>query len=171
MGLSASASRGPSGTARTSASVGKLACMLGLVALAACTAPEPEPSAPSLPPAPPAFRAGDIDGDGVIGRQEWQEAGEILFREIDTDGSADIDPVELEVAEALLRDSPRRPVPPEAIDRLRQRADINADGRIDRAEWHAFRQEAFDHADLDGNGLLARRGAVDESAELSLLGS
>jgi Ca2+-binding EF-hand superfamily protein len=94
----------------------------------------------------------DRNGDGRIARREWFYDREGFIR-ADRNGDGALTRAEFLGADV---DSDRE-------DRF-EYLDVNRDGRIQRAEWHASR-DAFDWLDRNNDGVLSRTEVAGDDAE------
>ena len=107
--------------------------------------------APQGPPGgrrPPAFADVDKNGDGRIGREEWQGPSEVFDR-LDTnkDGS---------ISQDEFKAGPRRgPGGPPPADHLLTLLDSNADGKVSQAEFGQITQ-LFEKLDQNTDGSLTQ---------------
>lgn len=85
--------------------------------------------------------ATDLNGDGAIDRDEFNERLKHLFNTRDSDGDESITAAEL----------------PDAKAAAYQEADRNADGRLSREEYYRLRGFDFEVLDLDDDEILYSR--------------
>jgi Ca2+-binding EF-hand superfamily protein len=122
-----------------------LACTAALLTAACHAPPPPAPVAPTSEPSPEAGYAVpdlDRDGDGEVSLPELREAAARKFNDLDRDRSGTID---------LKHECKPR------FASFCKKADLNGDGRIDRAEFLRQAEADFRQADRDGNGRLTRQ--------------
>ena len=116
------------------------------------------------------FKALDADGDGKVGAEEYVARRKATFTRIDADKSGTVDKAEFDAAFDTIRErmleqygahrgkrsnrwNDRRG------RRLEQRLDLNADGKVTRAEFDAVGSLMFLRLDRDGDGAVTRREA------------
>jgi hypothetical protein len=96
------------------------------------------------------FDSADTNGDGVITREEFHAARDQLFGRLDRNGDGYIDRNDL---------SGRRAGRQKAQERLADlvaQLDVDADGRVSKAEFVNGPTPLFDRADTDRNGELSQ---------------
>jgi len=85
--------------------------------------------------------ATDLNGDGAVDRDEFNERLKYLFTRRDSDGDESITPAEL----------------PDVKPAAYQEADRNADGRLSRDEYYRLKGFDFEALDLDDDEILYSR--------------
>lgn len=93
------------------------------------------------------FERHDLDGDGVIGRDENRLFGDMRFQRWDRDSDGVV--TEAEMVEAAQERAARR------MAKMFARLDTNGDGRLEYAELEAMGAARFDGMDADGDGRLS----------------
>ncbi len=101
------------------------------------------------------FERFDADGDGAISRAEVDATHKARFMEADANGDGAVDLKELTTAMTKRAE--------EHAARMMERADANADGRIDPDEADHGRRHTrfFDRLDADGDGMITKAEAEE----------
>lgn len=159
-------------------------------ALVVLIAAFPPSMAQGQDPSAPGFEATDTNHDGTVDRDEWEQSGDRLFDQVDTDGDGLASPQELrrsfdgfdadhdgmiEGRESPLvvilgdSDGDDRVSPSEfqAIDWARPSIDRDGDGAVSRDEFRDARREIYDRADYD-RSLTLNRSEFNGAPSLSL---
>lgn len=114
---------------------------------------------------PPAIAMSDLDGDGVVTREEWKNQSEQVFMELDIDKSGDLDSRELGRGfETLDENDDQRLGGGEAYwgeldtnkDAVIERKELQKSEGLSRKEFLRGRAEAFNRLDIDRSGSVTR---------------
>lgn len=101
----------------------------------------------------PSFGTLDADGSGEITQAELDAFAQSRFAELDTDGDGGISKEEM-AAHASAKASKRH-------DRLYERFDANADGKLSPDEMPKGRGSLMDRADADKSGTISEEEFAD----------
>jgi Ca2+-binding EF-hand superfamily protein len=103
------------------------------------------------------FRGADINGDGIISKDEALAARQRLFSRLDRNGDGAIDKQEIEEArDAIMA---RAQAADARLDNGMRRLDTNGDGKVSADEFRAH-TALFDLADRDGDGKITHNEAA-----------
>lgn len=105
----------------------------------------------------------DGDGDGSIGKDEFQSRRIDRLRAADTDGDGTLSPAELE-GMVLKQIAERR------ANRLSKRLDIDGDGKVTIGEIETMRSKRFAVMDKNDDGKIDRRELRDVHPDMSRMG-
>jgi hypothetical protein len=96
------------------------------------------------------FESADMNGDGVVTREEFHAVRERAFRRLDRNGDGYIDQADL-TSRPMARQKAQ-----ERLTQLVAQLDKDRDGRVSNAEFVDGPTPLFDRADADHNGELSR---------------
>jgi len=120
--------------------------LLPILALALAAALPVQAAPPTPADLDDLLLSADIDGDGLVTKEEFLELRAAMFPALDTDASGSVSQSELE---AVLNDRIQR-----FSSKAFRKIDADGDGAVSQKEWAGGPARGFDLADKNKDGVL-----------------